>query len=206
MNLKILLWDVMFDFNLGFAIRDIYMLGDGLLDLIVFDPRHLLTEKVESVTRYSGFAIEHYTALSTIDGEDSALDFVQSYPNRIVCAVPEEEANDVNDFEFYPDDLIVFGNEHRGIPDSVTELAHKKIVIPMYGSVYPRPDFGGKVSNVGTQRCLSLHTSISIILYVAVRNLTQFENWRTTFNTQMKFDKKSMSNYPATSRCTTFTG
>jgi len=191
-NLKIMLWDVMFDFNLGFAIRDIYMLGNGLLDLVVFDSRHLLTDKIESVTRYSGFAIEHYTALSSMSKEDSALEYIQSYPNRIVCAVPDEdEANDVNDFEFYHDDLIMFGNEHSGIPISVSELAHKKIVIPMYGSVYPRPDFGGKVSNVGTQRCLSLHTSISIIVYTAVRNLTQYEDWRTTFYTQMEFGQRS---------------
>ncbi len=190
MNLKVLLWDVMFDFNLGFAIRDIYMLGNGLLDLIVYDSRHLLTEKIESVTSYSGFAIEHYSALSSMSREESALEYVRSYPNRIVCAVPdEEEAKDVNDFKFHRDDLLVFGNEHRGIPGNVSKIAHEKIVIPMYGSVYSRPDFGGKVSNVGTQRCLSLHTSISIILYVAVRNLTQFEDWRTTLITPMRFDQ-----------------
>ena len=191
MNLKILLWDVMFDFNLGFAISDIYMLGNGLLDLIVFDPRHLLIDKIESVTQYSGFAIEHYKTLSPMNREEVALKYIQSYPNRIICTVPDEEATDVNDFDFLHNDLIIFGNEHHGIPTHISKLAHKKIVIPMYGSVYSRPDFDGKVTNVGIQRCLSLHTSISIIVYIAVRNLTHYEDWRATFYTPFNFDKGS---------------
>lgn len=190
MKLKIFLWDVMFDFNLGFAIRDIYMLGNGLLDLVVFDPRHLLTDKKESVTRYSGFAVEHYENLSRLDSEEAAVNYIQSYPNRIICTIPDEKvATDVNNFNFLPNDLIIFGNEHYGIPSHIAQLAPKKIIIPMYGSVYSRPDFDGQVTNVGIQRCLSLHTSISIVMYLAVRNLTHYEDWRTTFHDPFDFDK-----------------
>jgi hypothetical protein len=48
------------------------MLGNGLLDLIVFDPRRLLIDKIESVTQYSGFATEHYGNLSRLDNEGVA--------------------------------------------------------------------------------------------------------------------------------------
>ena len=184
----------MFDFNLGFAIRDIYMLGNGLLDLTVFDPRQILIREAQNVISYSGYASEHYKNLVRLDNEETALNYLQSYSGRLIYAVPDEtNAVDVDKFQFLNEDLIVFGNEHYGIPEKAEMFADEKIIIPMYGSVYTRPDFDGQVTNVGIQRCLSLHTSISIILYLAVRCLTKHENWRESYKTPINFGDKIAS-------------
>lgn len=38
---------------------------------------------------------------------------------------------DYRKFIFTKDDVIMLGRESAGVPDSISELAHKKIIIPM---------------------------------------------------------------------------
>jgi hypothetical protein len=64
------------------------------------------------------------------------------------------------------------------LPDEVSALANHRIVIPMFGRPYARPDLAGKLRRVGSQRCLGVSASLSIILYIALNQTTNHKDWR----------------------------
>jgi tRNA G18 (ribose-2'-O)-methylase SpoU len=188
MRLNLLLWDVESDMNLGLAIRDCYMLGNGLVHLKVYDPRKVMKMKSYTIQRFSSYTLDHYKDIEVFEDIDAAIQYLETYENRVICTSPEEEtAADINHFEFKNNDLLVFGNEFHGIPDEALRYATERVIIPMYGSVYDRPDLGGKVRNVGVQRCHGLSTVVSLCLFLAVDGLTGFKDWRNTFRTPRIF-------------------
>ena len=98
---------------------------------------------------------------------------------RTIVATPDEcDSVDLADFHFAPRDRIVFGNEYHGLPSDVVATAAHRVTIPMYGPAYDRPDEDGRVRGVGTQRCVSLISSVSIILYVALLETAGYRHWR----------------------------
>jgi tRNA(Leu) C34 or U34 (ribose-2'-O)-methylase TrmL len=182
MSLHVFLWDVEFTMNLGIIIRTCHVLGDDLVSLAVFDPRGLFATRRKEVQRFSSFAVDHYQRLHIVDTRQAALEWLRAYQGRILYASPDEEsAHDIDQQDFQPDDLLLFGNEFYGVPEEVLRLADAQFIIPMYGPVYHRPDLDGKVTNVGTQRCLNLSSSVAIALFVALWQLTGFQDWRASF-------------------------
>ena len=79
---------------------------------------------------------------------------------------------------YEPNYLLIFGNEFSGIPAEHMQRSDARIVIPMLGQGYDRPDPSGLLTNPAKQRCLALSASISIVLFHAVQQLTGFRGWR----------------------------
>ena len=148
------------------------MLGDGLVSLIVFDPTDVLSRKAETVRRFSSFAIDHCRKLQVIPCLSEANSLLQGHKGRRICTTPDEVGGtDIGRFAFRQDDLLIFGNEFRGLPQDILAQGHHRVFIPMRGPAYERPDLGGKVRGVGTQRCLGVSASIAIFLYVALNQV-----------------------------------
>lgn len=64
------------------------------------------------------------------------------------------------DAEYQAGDVLVFGNESSGVPDSVhAQLAERQVILPMPGPV----------------RCLNLATTAGIAAYEAARQIGVFE-------------------------------
>ncbi|HWS99515.1 MAG TPA: tRNA (cytidine(34)-2'-O)-methyltransferase [Pyrinomonadaceae bacterium] len=68
------------------------------------------------------------------------------------------------DWEFAPDDCLVFGRETRGLPEDVLRANWERcLTIPMLN---PRV------------RSLNLATSVAVVLYEALRQTGAFDSWR----------------------------
>ncbi len=57
--------------------------------------------------------------------------FLQSYPNRRLVLMTTKSSVPYTDFEFKPDDILLFGRESAGVPDNVHNAVSARIRIPM---------------------------------------------------------------------------
>lgn len=74
-------------------------------------------------------AMDHIDII-TIEDE---LDFLQSHTGRVVATLVDQGATTLSDFTFEEEDLIVFGNERDGLPDSLLSSFDARIYIPQRG-------------------------------------------------------------------------
>jgi tRNA G18 (ribose-2'-O)-methylase SpoU len=169
MKIHLVLWDVEYSLNIGLAIRDCYMLGDGVVDLTLFDPRGVAASNAEEVRRFSSYALDHFGSFNTITDQKKAKSWLEKQKGNIIATVPNEErAIDLRMYPFGNDCVILFGNEFQGLPPEILDLADSTVVIPMMGKVYARPDPTGKIVGNGQQRCLGLSACIPIVLFSAL--------------------------------------
>ena len=181
MRLNILLWDVASDMNIGLAIRDCYILGGGIIHLLIFDPSEIVQQKQDGIRRFSSYASDHFHQTSVFRTPDDALEAARATGGRLLGTTPHEtNATDLSTFMFRDGDVIAFGNEYVGLPQEFLAQCELSLVIPMFGRAYLRPDAQGRIHGNGVERCHSLATSISVTTFLAVQQLTKFANWRRT--------------------------
>lgn len=82
-------------------------------------------------------------------------DFRLNMPDRLVMATTRAQMP-VQDFRFSENDILLFGPETRGLPDSVLALSACQIRIPV------------RAMSVGGVRSLNLSSACAIILYAAL--------------------------------------
>jgi tRNA(Leu) C34 or U34 (ribose-2'-O)-methylase TrmL len=180
MSITIVLWDVATAMNLGLVTRTCYVLGQGHAQLAIYDPAGMTTRCRESIRRFSSYATDHFDDVQFLATEHEVRTLLGAPDGRTVVATPDgHDSMDLTSFRFAPHDRIVFGNEYRGLPADLVAAADLRVTIPMYGAPYERPDAHGRVTGIGTQRCLSLISSVSIVLYAALLQTTGFRRWKT---------------------------
>ncbi len=75
-------------------------------------------------------------------------DFYQKLGNRRLVLATTRGAVPYYDFDYRPDDVLLFGSESAGVPEHVHHAAHARIVIPMENGM----------------RSLNLAVSVGIVL------------------------------------------
>ena len=79
--------------------------------------------------------------------------------NRLIC-FSKQGNNFLSDFKFINNDVLIFGREDTGLPDSIKELSDHICTIPM-------PGISDSSGNGGV-RSLNLSVSVGIALYKAL--------------------------------------
>ncbi|MDH5721338.1 MAG: tRNA (cytidine(34)-2'-O)-methyltransferase, partial [Spirochaetia bacterium] len=98
--------------------------------------------------------------------------------NRRKIMFSKESDTNLWDFEFDPNDILIFGNETAGLPPKLLKMGDKTVKIPMRGMV----------------RSLNLSNAVSIVSYECLRQLSmkglyEFDNKKEY--KRMYYKKKS---------------
>lgn len=86
---------------------------------------------------------------------DNLTEFLEQYEGRKIATMVDEKAQHLSDFQFESDDLLIFGSEKDGLPDSVLPLLDHSIYIPALGNT----------------PCLNVAVTFGIVLQQALQNL-----------------------------------
>jgi tRNA G18 (ribose-2'-O)-methylase SpoU len=110
----------------------------GFKRIYIYDQNELLkppTNKkgranMEHMARvWTAGAVEHIEIITL-----TAIDtFLEQYPGRLIGTIVNEQAYHLNDFQFQPDDLILFGSEKEGLPPEVIKKLAAGVYIPALG-------------------------------------------------------------------------
>lgn len=128
----------------------------GIDHCTVFDPRGLVRPRYGKAYRrrqrsLSAGAFERIQFTPV----DDSLAFIQSHPGRAVATSPSSAGSSLNVFRFLPNDLIVFGPEGSGLPESILSACPACVTIPQRG----------------TTGSLNLVVAAGIVLFEASRQL-----------------------------------
>lgn len=106
----------------------------GMERCIVFDPNRIVrdsygksyTRRLKKVSAGAFFRIDF------VQVSDPA-EFIVGYSHRTIATVADRSAASLYDFEFDPDDLLVFGSETQGLPAEIVDACDVRLTIPQHG-------------------------------------------------------------------------
>jgi tRNA G18 (ribose-2'-O)-methylase SpoU len=132
----------------------------GQSECFVFDPQRLVRERYgKSRTREQRVVSSGaFQKIRWNRVEDPAA-FLSSYAGRVVATVATTDAVDVTRFRFSETDLLLFGSESQGLPDS--------LVASCGGSV--------TIQSPGQTQSLNLAVAFGVVLFECQRQLAAFE-------------------------------
>jgi tRNA G18 (ribose-2'-O)-methylase SpoU len=81
------------------------------------------------------------------------LEFLQQYEGRKIATVVNEAAAHLDDFQFEPQDLLIFGSEREGLPPEIVAATDKAIYLPSSGKT----------------DCLNVAVTFGIVLHQALK-------------------------------------
>lgn len=113
--------------NVGAAIRLSACLG---LHLHIIEPCAFPWKESE----FKRTAMD-YGELIELKKHTSWSAFLENTPSQRKVLMTTKGAEELYDFEFKADDIILMGRESAGVPDHVHERVEKRIIIPMSGKV-----------------------------------------------------------------------
>lgn len=126
-RLRFLLDDLQSPVNIGQCARIAEVYG---IELCVADPRGITASEAarKTISDFSCGAWQRRAIRVVPSAERVALGHEGG---RVVATCVEPGAVRLHDFEFAPDDLLVFGNEYDGVGAGVLAGAHAKVYIAM---------------------------------------------------------------------------
>lgn len=86
---------------------------------------------------------------------DNINDFLQDYPGRKIATLVDENAKHLDSFQFEKEDLLIFGPEKEGLPETVLPLI----------------DFGIYIPSLGNTPCLNVAVTFGIVLHQALKTI-----------------------------------
>jgi tRNA G18 (ribose-2'-O)-methylase SpoU len=130
----------------------------GHTECFVFDPHRLLRDRYgRSRTREQRVVSAgafHKIRWSRVDEPER---FFSSYAGRIVGAVAAPNASALTDYGFSASDLLLFGSESQGLPDSVVARCTAAVTIP----------------SCGRTQSLNLAVALGVVLFEVQRQITR---------------------------------
>jgi len=81
--------------------------------------------------------------------------FLQNYQGRKIATLVDENASQLNDFQFMEDDLILFGSEKEGLDNEAIEIIDAAVYIP----------------SLGETPCLNVAVTFGIVMHQALKSL-----------------------------------
>jgi tRNA (cytidine/uridine-2'-O-)-methyltransferase len=128
----------------------------GYRECHVFDPHRIIRDRYgKSYARrlrvVSSGAFAHILWHRVAD----PLAFVLQHRSRTIATVADPRATSLSDFRFEADDLLIFGSESDGLPESIVGAATASVTVPAFGHT----------------QSLNLAVAASIFLFEATRQL-----------------------------------
>ena len=114
-------------------------------------PIHIIKPLPFSMTdkRFKGAVMDYIDHCEILNHEnwDNFYSYCEKNNNRVILATTKTN-NNLYDFEFKENDIVLFGKETAGVPDIIHNIVDDKITIPMSSKT----------------RSLNLATSVAIIV------------------------------------------
>ena len=128
----------------------------GHVRCYVFDPRRLVRERYGK-SRSREMRVVSAGAFSKIQWTriEEPERFLKEYAGRVVATVADAQATELTRFGFMREDLLLFGSESQGLPETVVTGAGAKLTI----------------ASLGQTQSLNLAVSLAIVLFEAHRQL-----------------------------------
>ena len=134
-NTGLIGWGIQSPINLGMLLR---VAEAYSFSVSIFDSHGIFAdnEKLRTVEDFAcgAYSRQSYTKLDSLN----ALAKLRG-ERRLICTVIDDIATSLDEFEFHPNDLIVFGNEYDGLPQEVVGLTDEAIRIPLSATWLPKP-------------------------------------------------------------------
>jgi tRNA G18 (ribose-2'-O)-methylase SpoU len=132
----------------------------GLKTIYIYDKNNLLSPPNNKTSRAD---MQHIArvwtagAINHIDIEivEDPLSFLKNYEGRKVATLVNESANELNDFQFQDNDLILFGSEKEGLDKDAEDLMDAAVYIPA----------------IGHTPCLNVAVTFGIVMHQALKSL-----------------------------------
>ena len=114
-------------------------------------PIHIIKPLPFSMTdkRFKGAVMDYIDHCEILNHEnwDNFYSYCEKNSNRVILATTKTN-NNLYDFKFKENDIVLFGKETAGVPDTIHNIVDDKITIPMSSKT----------------RSLNLATSVAIIV------------------------------------------
>jgi len=175
MGINHLLCDLGSPANIGSIIRTLHVLSGQTSQLYIFDPRDNLRRYAEDIEMVSTGLLSRRDFEVITDPEK----FLGSYLGRKIATEIVESAIPLIGFNFSDGDLIIYGNENRGIPEIIRNLADHSVIVPMLGENYLLPKTDRAVAkNFGQYPNLNVSQTVAIVSYEASRQIGSFNGFK----------------------------
>tara|TARA_Y100000310_G_scaffold342122_1_gene443874 strand:- start:491 stop:988 length:498 start_codon:yes stop_codon:yes gene_type:complete len=128
-NLSLLLAGPRYIKNLGFCLRTSELAN--VTPVYIYDEYLLLSESQRpQLIRISARAIRNHDVREITDVFKFLKENTEGY--RRIAAVVDSDAQLLYNFEYGPNDLLVFGDEHEGLDDDLVSLCDEHVTVPQY--------------------------------------------------------------------------
>jgi len=142
--------------NLGFCLRT-SELAD-VKPVYVYDEYSLLTDAQRpKLMNFSARAIRNHD-VRPIDDPVEFLRADEQY--RKIGTVVRDDVPVLFDFQYGPNDLVIFGDEHSGLEDEILEECDELVTIPQ---------FNRKHKKAGKIQCYTLVSAVDMFVYEFMR-------------------------------------
>jgi len=106
----------------------------GQTECFIFDPHRLIRERYGKYRSreqrvVSAGAFQKIRWIRVEDPEE----FVKSYAGRVIATVPTPSASELTQHRFTDTDVLLFGSESQGLPDSVVAACAGAVTIASHG-------------------------------------------------------------------------
>lgn len=150
--MKVLLYSPQYRPNMSSMIRTAEFYG--LKQIYIYDANGLLTvpdskkgrANMQHMARvWTAGAIHHIDIIKVEDPSD----FIAKYSGRVVGTVLSDEAVNISEATVLADDLLIFGPEREGLPETIAAQMDMGVCIP----------------NIGHTDCLNVAVSFGIVVH-----------------------------------------
>ncbi len=118
--------------NLAAIIRTLEVFG--IREMEVFDEFGVVKESENKVLKRKLNKISSGSfQYMKFNKHDDPEEFLKNYPGRKIATVLKNQSSHLTEFTFLPDDILLLGNETRGLPEDVISLCDVKLKIPQVG-------------------------------------------------------------------------
>lgn len=134
----------------------------GLKKVYIYDANNLLLPPTQSKKAraemahmarvWTAGAIEFVEIIKIVDVHA----FLSDYSGRKIATLLDENAQHLNNFQFKPNDLIIFGSEKEGIPDGLITNVDEGVYIP----------------SLGKTPCLNVAVTFGIVIHQALISIS----------------------------------
>lgn len=119
--------------NLSVIARNLDFFGHS--ECYIYDSYHILEDEYGASSRkiINRYGRGSFFKINFIK-VDNPQQFLQTYSHRKLATHLGEQTRSVYEMDFVPTDLILFGNEQRGLPADILQYCDVNIAIPKQGS------------------------------------------------------------------------
>ncbi len=132
----------------------------GLKKIFIYDKNNLLSPPNNKTSRadmnhlarvWTAGAINHIQ----IEIIEDPISFLENYPGRKIATLVDDTAQELNNFQFKKNDLILLGSEKEGL--------EKEAIALMDAAIY--------IQQIGHTPCLNVAVTLGIVIHQAIRSI-----------------------------------